>query len=163
MPKIRRQGSQPQSSAQPSTKSSSQTKPSEVQKEQNKEKEAESQKPSIGGTAVPGAKSTQPREVTSVDPQRQQFESLNREMRRRLRQMKAGPYTEAETPLQRRRKRLEKRKQKLEQQRKEIKKLTATAPRQINLGRRLGIFIAVVVLLLVLAVVVAVLLHNGIL
>src|SRR5260370_37949492 len=38
----------------------------------------------VGGTAGPGGKSTQPKESTSTDPQQQQAESYNRDMRRRM-------------------------------------------------------------------------------
>src|SRR5205085_2588094 len=54
-------------------------------------------KPEIGGTAVTGAKSTQPKEITSTNPQQQQAESYNRQMRRRMEHMGTGPYTESPT------------------------------------------------------------------
>src|SRR5438067_10265090 len=54
-------------------------------------------KPRIGGTAVPGAKSTMPKPPpTSNDPNQQQVESSNRTMRRRMQQLKTGPYAEQE-------------------------------------------------------------------
>ncbi len=45
----------------------------------------------IGGTAVPGAKSTQPKPVsTSNNPQQQERESSNRTMRRRMEHLGTG-------------------------------------------------------------------------
>src|SRR5438105_661558 len=45
----------------------------------------------VGGTAIPGAKSTQPKEVTTTNPQQQQAESYNRTMRRRMEHLGTGP------------------------------------------------------------------------
>src|SRR6266849_594638 len=50
-------------------------------------------KPEVGGTAVTGAKSTQPKETTSTNPAQQQAESYNRQMRRRMEHLGTGPYT----------------------------------------------------------------------
>lgn len=111
---------------------------------------------------MPGAKSTLPRTVTTTDPQQQQFENLNREMRRRLRQMKAGPYSEAPSPADKYRKRLEKQKRKREQQRKAVEKIAETAPRQIHLGRRVIYSVLVIVAILVVVIVLAVLHHLGV-
>jgi hypothetical protein len=48
----------------------------------------------IGGTAVPGAKSTQPKQIsTSNNPQQQEMESANRTMRRRMEHLGAGPQS----------------------------------------------------------------------
>lgn len=47
----------------------------------------------IGGTAVLGAKSTQPKKISSTNnPQQQEIEGYNRTMRRRMQQMGTGPY-----------------------------------------------------------------------
>ncbi len=47
----------------------------------------------VGGTAVPGAKSMQPKKISSTNnPQQQEIEGYNRTMRRRMRQMGTGPY-----------------------------------------------------------------------
>src|SRR5262245_34997656 len=53
-----------------------------------------SDKSRIGGTAVPGAKSTRPREINTASPTQQQAESYSREMRRRMQHMGTGPYGE---------------------------------------------------------------------
>ncbi len=50
-----------------------------------------SNRPRVGGTATPGAKSTQPREVNTTNPQQQQAESYNRTMRRRMEHLGTGP------------------------------------------------------------------------
>src|SRR5881227_1923388 len=92
----------------------------------------------VGGTAVPGARATQPKEITATNPQQQQAESYNRDMRRRMEHMGTGPYTES-TPMtarDRKKKRLEKKKQERLQ---EVKKVVSRGPsptRVSNLGRR---------------------------
>jgi hypothetical protein len=49
----------------------------------------------IGGTAVPGAKSTQPKQKSPTNnPQQQEIENYNRTMRRRMQQMGTGPYAD---------------------------------------------------------------------
>jgi hypothetical protein len=49
-------------------------------------------RPQIGGTAVPGAKSTQPKVVSNTNnPQQQEKESANRMMRRRMEHLGTGP------------------------------------------------------------------------
>src|SRR6266849_2027198 len=51
-------------------------------------------KPAIGGTAISGAKSTQPKEIKTTSPSQQEAESYNRETRRRMQHMGMGPYAE---------------------------------------------------------------------
>ncbi len=66
-----------------------------VQSDANKNKQSgQGRKPPVGGTAVQGAKSTQPREVKAASPQQQQAESYNREMRRRMEHMGMNPSAE---------------------------------------------------------------------
>ncbi|MDQ2907696.1 MAG: hypothetical protein ABI456_22900 [Ktedonobacteraceae bacterium] len=114
---------------------------------------AKDPKTRVGGTAVQGAKSTQPKEVTTKDPQRQETESYNREMRRRMQHMKTGPYSDAPSPQQQRRKKLDRRKQEAQE---EVQKLRGRNPGKITLGRRNTYFViavaAIVVVLIVLAV-----------
>ncbi len=51
------------------------------------------QRSQIGGTAVAGAKSTLPKQVEAPNSQqKQELESYNRTMRRRMQQMGTGPY-----------------------------------------------------------------------
>jgi hypothetical protein len=60
----------------------------------------------IGGTAVPGAKSTQPKQVSNTNnPQQQEMESSNRMMRRRMERLGTGPQSsEPPKTIQERRK-----------------------------------------------------------
>jgi len=114
--------------------------------------------PAIGGSAVPGAKSTQPKELSTASPANQQAEYYNREMRRRMQQMGTGPYADrmALDPRERRRKRQEKIKERQEK----IKRLVdAKGPsRDIKLGRRNTYFligtIALIVLLIALFIII---------
>jgi hypothetical protein len=47
----------------------------------------------VGGTAVPSAKSMQPKQSSSTNnPQQQEIEGYNRTMRRRMQHMGTGPY-----------------------------------------------------------------------
>src|SRR5437588_12683852 len=97
----------------------------------------------VGGTAIPGAKSTQPREVKTTNPQQQQAESYNRTMRRRMEHLGTGPSQTS--PLQeQRKKRLEKRKKRLEERRETVKKVKAGAPSNITSGRRNTYFLIAV-------------------
>lgn len=113
-----------------------------------------SHKPTIGGTAIHGARSTQPKEISTGSPAEQQAESYNREMRRRMQHMGTGPYSERATmdPRERRRKRKERLKERQEQIRHTV---DAKGPsRDIKLGRRNTLFligvVAAVLLLIVL-------------
>src|SRR2546430_8721302 len=80
----------------------------------------------IGGSAVPGAKSTMPKQSSaSSNPREQQAESYNRQMRRRMEHLGTGAYDEgsrAQSAQQQRKKRIERKKQRLEEQRQEIRK-----------------------------------------
>jgi hypothetical protein len=110
----------------------------------------------IGGTAVPGAKSTAPKPVpTTNNASQQQAESYNRDMRRRMQHMGTGPYNEnqkATSPQERRKKNIERKKQRLEERREHFRKSTPTG--KITLGRRNLYFIIGAVALVVLLVIV---------
>src|SRR5260370_8236374 len=102
----------------------------EVKASGNKKKEGgRGRKSPVGGTAVQGAKSTQPREVKAASPQQQQAESYNREMRRRMEHMGMNPS--AENPaVTRREKRLKKLRAKKEERRRDFNKpLVSKGPR----------------------------------
>jgi hypothetical protein len=123
---------------------------------------SKNRKPEVGGTAVTGAKSTQPKEITSTNPQQQQAESYNRQMRRRMEHMGTGPYTESPTLSARdkKKKRLEKKKQERLQ---DVKKVVARGPnpsRVSNLGRRNTYFILGVVGALVLLIVIFLIIRH---
>ena len=124
--------------------------------------QGKNRKPVIGGTAVPGAKSTQPKEMpTSQTPNaEQQAETYNREMRRRMQHMGTGPYSEpAAMPARKRaQKRLEERKKRQE----EVQKFVATkgSNKEIKLGRRNTYFVLGTIALVVLVIVIALILHH---
>jgi hypothetical protein len=64
----------------------------------------------IGGTAVPGAKSTQPKQISnSNNPQQQEKESANRTTRRRMEHLGTGPQSpeQVKTVQDRRKERIE--------------------------------------------------------
>jgi len=119
-------------------------------------------KPEIGGTAITGAKSTQPKEITSTNPQQQYANSYNLQMRRRMEHLGTGPYTES-TPVtarDRKKKRLEKKKQERLQ---EVKKVVAKGPsptRVGNLGRKNTYFILGVVAVLVILIVIFLIIRH---
>lgn len=122
---------------------------------QNKQS-GKSNKSRIGGTAVQGAKSTQPKQITSNNPQQQQVESYNRQMRRRMEHMGTSPTQNA--GMERNRKRMAKRKQRIEERRAEVKKVAASGPRDIRIGRNVVYFLiaagVIVIVLIVIAIVV---------
>src|ERR1019366_5488038 len=116
----------------------------------------------VGGTAVPGAKSTMPKPppTTSNQSQQQQAESYNRDMRRRMEHLGTGPYNEGQrnSPQQQRRKRIERRKQRLEEERARLRRSTPTG--KVALGRRSLYFIIAVAAIVVLLIVAFVILRS---
>jgi cobalamin biosynthesis Mg chelatase CobN len=116
----------------------------------------------VGGTAVPGAKSTMPKPppTASNQSQQQQAESYNRDMRRRMQHMGTGPYSEGQrnSPQEKRRKRIERRKQRLEEERARLRRSTPTG--RVALGRRSLYFIIVVAAIVVLLIVIFVILRS---
>ncbi len=111
----------------------------------------------VGGTAIPGAKSTLPKQTPEApkNSQQEQAESYNRTMRRRMQQMGTGPYAEGAKPnaLEKRRAR---QKERLEESRQILRK---AAPGGIKLGRRNTLFFVGTAALVVLIIVVFVLLR----
>lgn len=120
---------------------------------------ARSIRPRVGGTALPGAKSTQPKESTATNPQEQQAESYNRDMRRRMQHLGTGPG-QGNNVQDQRQKRLDKRKKRIEERRQEAKKVAATGPRTISLGRRNTYFLIAVVALIILVIIIAILINH---
>src|SRR5258708_33241486 len=85
----------------------------------------------LGGTAVPGARSTQPKEISAANnPQQQQADIYNRTMRRRMEQMGTSPTQQA-SPATKQQKRLGKRRKRLEELAQEVKKEAAGGRRTI--------------------------------
>jgi hypothetical protein len=146
-----------QKTTQAQTTSVSATVPSSVAK---KGKQAsKGNKSQVGGTAVPGAKSRQPKPVsTSSDPNQQQIDNYNRDMRRRMQHLGTGPYAENKTAQkmqEKRRERIERRKHRLDEKRAELRKSVPGG--KITLGRKNTYFliaVAVIVVLLVVAFIV---------
>lgn len=125
-------------------------------KKSSKEREKAVNKSRIGGTAVPGAKSTLPKPPpTTTNNGQQQAESYNRDMRRRMQHLGTGPYAEREKTqaLQdQRKKRLERRKQRLEERREDLRKSLPAG--KLSLGRKNFYFVIAVTVLVVLLIVV---------
>lgn len=145
--------------SQSSTPKVPQTQPASSQAAVSKPKQSEkNRRPAIGGTAVTGAKSTQPREVKASTQAEQQAENYNREMRRRMEHMGTGPY--GQNPSQalrdRRQKRLNKKKKRQEEVKKEV--VTRGPSTNIRLGRRNTYFlvgtVAVILLIIIIALIV---------
>lgn len=121
----------------------------------NKSKSKGSERARIGGTAVPGAKSTQPKPVSSSsNPQQQQQEYSNRVMRRQMERRGLGPQSDVERMQEaqaKRKKRVERKKQQIEERRQEIRKSLPAGG--IKLGRKNLYFIigtaAAIILLIV--------------
>ncbi len=116
----------------------------------------------VGGTALPGARSTQPREIKASNPQQQQAESYNRAMRRRMQQLGTTPG-QAPAIVQQRRKRIERRKKRIEERKQEVKKVAASGPSRIALGRKNIYFLIGVALLIIAIIVIAFLVNHHIL
>jgi DNA mismatch repair ATPase MutL len=119
--------------------------------------------PQVGGTAVPGAKSTQPKQIpTTNDPNEQQLASYSRTMRRRMEQM--GMVQSTDDRLRRvqeqRKKRAARRKERLDTRRREALK---SAPKvDLKLGRRNLYFIIAVAVVIILLIAFAFLRANHI-
>ncbi len=121
-------------------------------------KSARGAKSAIGGTAVPGAKSTQPKQISEeASQQQQQLESYNRDMRRRMERM---GYSDAEqrvkTVASVRKKRADRLKERREQQLAHIKKTLPggkidTSPRRVYFMVA-GVAAAIVVVIVVFAI-----------
>jgi hypothetical protein len=119
-------------------------------------------KPRVGGTAVPGAKSTLPKQIptNNNNSAQQQAESYNRDMRRRMQHLGTGPNeNKANTVQEQRRKRIERRKQRVEEERARLRRSTPGG--KITLGRRNLYFILGTVALVVLLIVIFVVLRMN--
>ncbi len=120
-------------------------------------KSGKNNKRQIGGTAVPGAKSTIPKPPpTSNNAQQQQAEGYNRSMRRRMQNLNGDENEQAKTMQNKRRKRIERRKERLDARRAEIRRSLPNGGK-ISLGRRNMYFIIGVVAIIVVLILFAVL------
>nr|BBH89683.1 hypothetical protein KTC_44340 [Thermosporothrix sp. COM3] len=112
-------------------------------------------RPQIGGSAVPGARSTQPKQMpTSNNPQEQQLASYNREMRRRMEKIGAGPAAEEnrlEKMREKRKRKLDLKKQRAAEEQERLRR--QLAPKRARLDRKVYYFIFGTLLLIVLIIV----------
>ena len=117
-------------------------------------------RPTVGGTAITGAKSTRPKEMpqSQTPNAEQQAETYNRDMRRRMQHMGTGPYSEpAPVPARKKaQKRIDARKKRQEEVKKNV--ISKGPSTDIKLGRRNTYFVlgalAFVVLVIVIAIIV---------
>ncbi len=162
MAKANKQGPQKANTPTPANNASSAGQPTNTPSPMQKSKptgRTNPNRPRVGGTAMPGAKSTQPKEVSTSNPQQQQADSYNRTMRRRMEQMGTGP-SQGNPAQDQRKKRLEKRRKRIEERRAEVRKVAATGPRKITIGRRNTYFLIAVAVLIVAIIVIAALLNG---
>ena len=119
-------------------------------------------RPTIGGTAITGAKSTRPKEMPTSQTQNaeQQAETYNRDMRRRMQHMGTGPYSEpAPVPARKKaQKRIEERKKRQEEVKKNV--ISKGPSTDIKLGRRNTYFVLGALAFVVLVIVIAVIVHH---
>lgn len=115
----------------------------------------------VGGTAVAGAKSTQPREVNPASPAQQQAEGYNRDTRRRMQHLGTGPY--GEDPVlaaqEKRQKRTDRKKKRVEERQQEAKKAIGSRFK-VSLGRKNTYFLIAVVAIIVIVIVLAIILNH---
>lgn len=119
-------------------------------------------RPTIGGTAVSGAKSTRPKEMpSSQNPNAQeQAETYSRDMRRRMQHMGTGPYSEpAPSPA---RKKVQKRVEERKKRQQDVKKnvISKGPSTDIKLGRRNTYFVLGTIAFVVLIIVIALIVHH---
>ncbi|MGH2506765.1 MAG: hypothetical protein ACRDHZ_05035 [Ktedonobacteraceae bacterium] len=144
--KQQQQEQSPDSSTTPATSNSSKGKQS-----------GNFRKSSIGGTAIQGAKSTQPKEIPTGAAANQKPEYYNRETRRRMQQMGTGPYNERTRldPRARQKKRLEKNREKVKQL------VDAKGPnRDIKLGKRNTYCVIALVVLIIIGTAIAIIIRH---
>ncbi len=131
------------------------------QKSTSKKGTARGNRSQVGGTAVPGAKSTLPKPPPATNNSSQQeADSYNRDMRRRMQHLGTGPYSENQrnTPQEKRKKRIERRKQRLEEERERLRRSTPTG--KVALGRKNLYFVVAVAALIILLIIIFVILRS---
>lgn len=118
----------------------------------------------VGGTAIPGAKSTQPRAISEAsNPQQQQYDSYNRDMRRRMDRMGQNDPKATQPAQNQRQKRMNRLKERREQQLAQIKK-SLPGGKVDTSTRRVYYMIAAVAVLVILVIAIFVVLRmNGML
>lgn len=118
-------------------------------------------KPTIGGTAVTGAKSTIPKEIPTNGPPQDRPELYNRDARRRMQHMGTGPYTDRAAPAPAR-KRFEKRVEERKKRQEVVKKTVATKGPSTNvrIGNKNTYFLLAVLGIVVLIIVIALIIRH---
>ncbi|QBD80038.1 hypothetical protein EPA93_30265 [Ktedonosporobacter rubrisoli] len=123
---------------------------------------AKNNKTRVGGTAVPGAKSTAPKPVTQTNnPNQQQAESYNRMMRRRMQRLGTGPYSEnqqVQKMQEKRKKRKERKEQVMLEKRQEARKAVPAA--RLALGNKVVYFVVGTAAILILVIVLFLILRH---
>lgn len=117
-------------------------------------------RPTIGGTAVAGAKSTAPKEIPAGGPVQDRPELYNRDARRRMQHMGTGPYSEpAPNPT---RKRFEKRAEERKKRQQEVKKTVVTKgpSTKVKIGNRNTYFMLAIVGIVLLIIVIAIIIRH---
>jgi hypothetical protein len=124
--------------------------------------QGKNRKSTVGGTAVPGARSTLPKEMpqSQTPNAQQQAETYNRDMRRRMQHMGTGPYSEpAPVPARKKaQKRIEERKKRQEEVKKTV--VTKGPSTNIKLGRRNTYFVLGTLAFVILVIVIAVIIRH---
>jgi FtsZ-interacting cell division protein ZipA len=125
------------------------------QKSADARKSGKSSRSAIGGTAVSGAKSTQPKQLSeNANPQQQQMESYNRDMRRRMERMGYNDTQQkVHTVQEQRKKRAERLKQRRQEQISHVKRSLPGGKVDTN-TTRVYIMIAVVAVAIILLILV---------
>ena len=130
------------------------TTPAPTSQPRNKGKRTGQQR--IGGTAVPGAKSTLPKPASaSSNPQQQQQDYSNRTMRRQMASKGLGPQSETERMQEaqvKRKKKIERKKLRIEEKRQEIRRSLPSGGTKLgnkNLYFIIGTAIAIVLLIVI--------------
>lgn len=123
-------------------------------------KKDRSNRPQIGGTAAAGAKSTLPRQVPQTsDPNKQQMESYNRVMRRRMEHIGVGSQAQ-ENRLEKARNRRQKRVAHAKERRVEAQQEMKKSLHDSGFGRKnLYLFLATLAVIVIL-IVIFVVLHQ---
>jgi hypothetical protein len=119
----------------------------------------------MGGTALPGARSTQPRAISEAsNAQQQQYDSYNRDMRRRMDRMGYDDdQSRTQSSQNKRKKRMDRLKERRQQQLSQIKKSLPGGKVDTSTRRVYYMIAAVAVLVILVIAIFAILRWKGIL
>ncbi len=161
-PESRKSGTNPPKAAEAKPQGEQQTQVKKDQTTVGKSRPAgKGDKPRVGGTAVPGAKSTQPREINTTNPAQRDAESYSREMRRRMQHLGTGPYGEdpGAAAQGKRQKRIERKKKRTEERRQEARKSISPSFTK-SLGRKNIYFLVGAVAIIVIVIAIALIINH---